>query len=70
MTAVWFVLESNCRNATALLLTLWFYWPAGVVMPSEEAVTLVFFMQIKHFVSGCQEVFAAQRVDPLDSKSK
>lgn len=39
-------------------------------MPSEEAVTLVFFMQIKHFVSGCQEVFAAQRVDPLDSKSK
>lgn len=39
-------------------------------MPSEESVSLVFFRQIQCFVSGCQEVFAPEEVDPLDSKSK
>lgn len=37
-------------------------------MPSEEPVSLSFFMQI-HFASHCQEVFAADQVDPLHSKS-
>lgn len=58
--------ECNCPPTDSR----WFCWPAGVVMPSEEPVSLVFFMQIQCFVSGCQEVFAPEQVDPLDSKSK
>lgn len=42
-------------------------------MPSEEPVSCLmasaFFMQIQHFASHCQEVFAAKQVGPLHSKS-
>lgn len=62
-------LKRKCSNATGLLLTpSGLVVPSGAVMPSEEPVSLSFFMQI-HFASHCQEVFAADQVDPLHSKS-